>query len=142
MTTEQAKQVLREAGYYVDNLWHINDVMDRFECTEQEAQEVLNEVLHNEFFIEQINSMLDDQAKFYYKRKEVTNDNKTKMVRVIDTWGLDEDTISKIEEVMMYTNDYIENDTLFVELHNSKNEVIIIFPERIQEIRKEVSNDN
>jgi hypothetical protein len=75
MTTEQAKQVLREAGYYVDNLWHINDVMDRFECNEQEAQEVLNEVLHNEFFIEQINSMLDDQAKFYYKRKEVTNDN-------------------------------------------------------------------
>lgn len=67
--------------------------------------------------------------------------DKTKLVRVIDTWGLDEDTISKIEEVMMYTNDYIENDTLFVELHNSKNEVIRIFPERIQEIRKEVTND-
>lgn len=75
MTTEQAKQVLREAGYYVDNLWHIDDVMGRFDCNEQEAQEVLNEVLHNEFFIEQINLMLDDQAKFYYKRKEVTNDN-------------------------------------------------------------------
>lgn len=77
----------------------------------------------------------------YIHRKEVSNDNKTKLVRVIDTWGLDEDTISKIEEVMMYTNDYIENDTLFVELHNSKNEVIRIFPERIQEIRKEVTND-
>jgi hypothetical protein len=69
MTTEQAKQVLRDAGYYVDNLWHVNDVMDRFECDEDEAQNVLHEVLHNGFFIEQINYMLDDQARFYYKRK-------------------------------------------------------------------------
>jgi hypothetical protein len=57
-----------------------------------------------------------------------------KNVKVIDTDGLDETTISQIEEVMTYTNDYYENDTLFVELHNSKGEIIRIFPERIQEI--------
>ncbi len=57
-----------------------------------------------------------------------------KNVKVIDTDGLDETTISQIEEVMIYTNDYYENDTLFVELHNSKGEIIRIFPERIQEI--------
>lgn len=141
MTTEQAKQLLRDAGYYVDNLWHIDDVMGRFECNEQEAQEVLNGALTNSHVMETIHYVIEAYASDDYKRKEVTNDNKTKLVRVIDTWGLDEDTISKIEEVMMYTNDYIENDTLFVELHNSKNEVIRIFPERIQEIRKEVSND-
>lgn len=28
MTTEQAKEVLRNAGYYVDNLWSIHDVND------------------------------------------------------------------------------------------------------------------
>jgi hypothetical protein len=28
MTTEQAKEVLRKAGYYVDNLWSIQDVRD------------------------------------------------------------------------------------------------------------------
>lgn len=57
-----------------------------------------------------------------------------KNVKVIDTDGLDEATISQIEEVMTYTNDYYENDTLFVELHNSKGKIIRIFPERIQEI--------
>lgn len=57
-----------------------------------------------------------------------------KKVKVIDTNGLDEITISQIEEVMIYTNDYYENDTLFVELHNSKGEVIRIFPERIEEL--------
>jgi hypothetical protein len=57
-----------------------------------------------------------------------------KNVKVIDTCGLDETTISQIEEVMIYTNDYCENNTLFAELHNSKEEVIRIFPERIREI--------
>jgi hypothetical protein len=57
-----------------------------------------------------------------------------KKVKVIDTVGLDKITISHIEEVMIYTNDYYENDTLFVELQNSKGKVIRIFPERIKEI--------
>lgn len=57
-----------------------------------------------------------------------------KKVKVINTEGLDETTISQIEEVMIYTNNYYENDTLFVELHNSKGEIIKIFPERIKEL--------
>ena len=59
-----------------------------------------------------------------------------KNVKVINIDGLDEITIAKIEETMIYTNDYYEDDTLFVELHNSKGEIIRIFPERIQEIFK------
>lgn len=55
-------------------------------------------------------------------------------VKVIDIDGLDEKTISQIEDVMIYTNDYYENETLFVELHNSKEEIIRIFPERIEKI--------
>lgn len=57
-----------------------------------------------------------------------------KKVKVIDITGLDEKTVSQIEDVMIYTNDYYENETLFVELQNSKREIIRIFPERIQEI--------
>lgn len=54
MTTEQAKQVLREAGYYVDNLWHVNDVMDRFDCDQEDAQEILHDSLTNELIVEKI----------------------------------------------------------------------------------------
>ena len=75
MTTEQAKQVLREAGYYVDNLWHINDVMDVFECNEQEAQEVLNVALTSGHVMETIHYAVESYASDYYNRKEVTNDN-------------------------------------------------------------------
>ncbi len=32
------------------------------------------------------------------------------------------------KEEMMYVKDHIENDTLFIELHNTKGEVIRIFP--------------
>ena len=57
-----------------------------------------------------------------------------KKVKVIDLSGLSEHTISMIEDTMYYTNDYYENDTLFVVLHNSKGDIIRIFPERIEEI--------
>lgn len=46
---EKAKDTLREAGYYVDNLWHIKDVTDGFKCEdEDEAYSVLDEVMESE----------------------------------------------------------------------------------------------
>lgn len=54
MTVAQAKEVLRNAGYFVDNLWHIQDVMDRYECDEETAMEVLDSALTNDATMEQI----------------------------------------------------------------------------------------
>lgn len=51
---ENAKQVLRENGYFVDNLWHISDVKENYECTDELAQEVLSASLQNEATMEQI----------------------------------------------------------------------------------------
>lgn len=51
---EKAKAVLRDAGFYVDNLWHIDDVKGRFECTDEQAQEILEDALTNEATMEQI----------------------------------------------------------------------------------------
>ena len=51
---DKARQTLRQAGYYVGNLWSIHDVMDKYECTEEEAQEVLDLSLTNEVTMEQI----------------------------------------------------------------------------------------
>ena len=46
---EKAKDTLRESGYYVDNLWHIKDVMHYFKCEdEDEAYSVLDEVMESE----------------------------------------------------------------------------------------------
>lgn len=46
---ENAKDILRDHGYYVDNLWHIKDVMNGFKCTDDvEAYRTLNKVMTSE----------------------------------------------------------------------------------------------
>ena len=56
MTEEQkAKEILRKAGYFVDNLWHVDDVKLRYNCDDNEqAQEILQSALTNEAIMEQI----------------------------------------------------------------------------------------
>jgi hypothetical protein len=57
MTTEEAKEVLRNAGYYVDNLWCIEDV--DAEITNDEKYDILDEVLTSEYIMEQINESIE-----------------------------------------------------------------------------------
>jgi len=56
ITVEQAKEVLRNEGYFIDNLWHVNDVYQECNCIEKkvQAQEILNKALTNEVTMEQI----------------------------------------------------------------------------------------
>jgi uncharacterized protein (DUF433 family) len=52
--TDSAKALLKKKGYFVDNLWHVDDVLDDYDCTEEDAQEVLEMALTNEGTMEQI----------------------------------------------------------------------------------------
>ena len=56
MTTTEAKQVLKQAGYFVDNLWHIHDVYNVADGNIQkdQAMQVLSMALTNEATMEQI----------------------------------------------------------------------------------------
>ena len=45
---ENAKQVLRRNGYYVDNLWQTCDVTMNYDCTEEQAQEVLDGAMNSD----------------------------------------------------------------------------------------------
>ena len=51
---ELAKQVLKENGYFVDNLWHVDDVKSKFKCDDEDAQDILDKSLTNEATMEQI----------------------------------------------------------------------------------------
>ena len=53
-TVEEAKAYLTEQGFYTGNLWSVEDVQDNYDCTEEEAQEVLDGALQNEATMEQI----------------------------------------------------------------------------------------
>lgn len=55
MTTHQAKQVLRNAGYFVDNLWSIDDVINVDDSlSKEQAMQVLSMALTNDATMEQI----------------------------------------------------------------------------------------
>lgn len=63
LTTKQLKDELTHRGYYTRNLWRIDDVQRRFEATDDEAQDVLDEVLTGSWIMEQIFECIDDCAK-------------------------------------------------------------------------------
>lgn len=56
---EKAKEVLRLAGYYVDNLWHVDDVKQSYKCTNEEAIEVLDGALNDNYVVENIFEGID-----------------------------------------------------------------------------------
>jgi hypothetical protein len=63
MTIAEAKQVLRNEGYFVDNLWHVSDVQNNFECTDEQAQDILYWSLTRDNVIEFINEYITDIAE-------------------------------------------------------------------------------
>lgn len=71
---DQARETLEKMGYQVDNLWHIDDVKSRFECTDDEAMDVLIKALHNEATMEQIWFALEYEAVDEMGLKRVEED--------------------------------------------------------------------
>lgn len=51
---EKAKQLLKDNGYFVDNLWHVEDVKSKFKCDDETAQSILKDALENDATMEQI----------------------------------------------------------------------------------------
>lgn len=60
---QDAKEILRDNGYFVDNLWHVEDVLDKFECTPDEAQDILGHALTNDATVQQIWMAIDIAAE-------------------------------------------------------------------------------
>ena len=62
---EQAKQILKKNGYYVDNLWQINDVKDSpysneeyFDCSDSTAYNILRDAIEQDEIYESINNSI------------------------------------------------------------------------------------
>ena len=71
---QQAKAILREAGYFVENLWHISDVQKDFVCTDEEAYSVLYDALTNEYNVDQIFESISEDASMNYQRVKEEED--------------------------------------------------------------------
>ncbi len=60
---QAAKQLLKNNGYFVDNLWQIADIQDKFECTNEQAYNILGKALTNEETMNQIQFSIRDFAE-------------------------------------------------------------------------------
>lgn len=56
----EALDYLESQGFYIRNTWHIQDVQDKFQCTEEEAFDVLDDAVSGEWIIQQINDRIID----------------------------------------------------------------------------------
>jgi hypothetical protein len=79
MGVEEAKTVLRDAGYYVDNLWSTEDVSNKLddyiipegeELDETDMQNILDEILTVDTLMEDINYAIADELGYRFKSKE------------------------------------------------------------------------
>lgn len=57
---DNARAVLRTYGYYVENLWHIEDVFPKHDCSDEEAYDILDHALQNEATYSQIWMSIDN----------------------------------------------------------------------------------
>ncbi len=68
MTEQEAREVLRKAGYFVDSLWHIDDV-DLDGASDEDKMQILDDVLSSRSHFGMVFEMIAD-AKEYYKFKK------------------------------------------------------------------------
>lgn len=59
----QAKELLKSAGYFVDNLWQTEDVKMNHECTEEQAHIVLFEAFNHDNVQQLISELIWHVAK-------------------------------------------------------------------------------
>ena len=59
LTINDAKKILENHGFFVGNLWHINDIKCNYKCSKDKAQEILYKALTNEYVMQAIWDSID-----------------------------------------------------------------------------------
>jgi len=65
ISSEDLRNELELRGYYTENLWHVNDVFQKYNCEPEEAQKILNSSLTNEWITEQIFQTINEISNEY-----------------------------------------------------------------------------
>lgn len=65
---KEALQTLRDAGYYVENLWSIEDV-DNDDLTKEEKLEILHNSIHRDYVYRIINESIYDELLIHTQSK-------------------------------------------------------------------------
>lgn len=66
---EQAKEVLKDNGYYVEDVARIKEVQKKFDCSDEESYYLLRNVFNNPHLTETINDLIDIEVAFLLSTK-------------------------------------------------------------------------
>ena len=68
---QEAEKTLSKHGFYTDNLWHVDDVMLDYHCTEEQAMDILKKVFNSESTCDHIRQLIRIEAQsINLKKKE------------------------------------------------------------------------
>ena len=68
MEANEVKEFLKSKGYYVDNLWQIEDVKhNRPDLTDEQAYEILDKAMNNEYLMNETWETIDIIYNDLYK---------------------------------------------------------------------------
>lgn len=70
---EEALQTLRDAGYYVENLWCIYDVYDHA-LSKEEKYDVLHNAINRDYIYERINDAIHDELLMLKYSKNISHE--------------------------------------------------------------------
>ena len=62
-SVNQAKAILKDAGYYVDNLWHVDDVKSLKDMKDDDAYAILDTILSGDYIIEDIANSINQATQ-------------------------------------------------------------------------------
>lgn len=69
--TRDLRNILEQRGYYMGNLWCLDDVMQNWDASPQEAKRILDKTVGGEWITQQVFEMIDEYADdMELKRKE------------------------------------------------------------------------
>lgn len=138
---EEARQVLRNAGYYVDNLWSIHDVdTEGVDMTDDQKYEILDKVLQGEYIMEKINVSIGDEVEefligkvmevLYYSLHNFNSEYKD--YETIRLWQVNKEgkfvIVSELERDL--DNNFSVLDELNFHVEDWEKETTYIFEER------------
>lgn len=72
---KEAKGFLESQGYFVDNLWHVDDVMNDYKCSREDAQDILYSALTNEATMDRIWFAIQYHAENEFNLKKKSDDS-------------------------------------------------------------------
>ncbi len=70
MDSNDLRDELASRGFYTNNLWHVDDVKQNYECSDEDAQEILDKTMQSEWVTQEIFTFIDEVCAGHAHVKE------------------------------------------------------------------------